>query len=176
VAKLVTSKPHAASTRRGSLARRSNGKIILGWMEEKKLDHSARKEPRCCTHSFSYSFLLFSCGSDWLIDWLCWVTLSQNWGHQRDYCSSQVIREHGGPWWWLCRLGINPDSSTTALWQSYQQRHLEQVAGMEGVRVLPISIWGTSKHFLHAVKSYDMGPSGFTSHPRARCAADFYRP
>jgi hypothetical protein len=35
---------------------------------------------------------------------------------------------------------------------------------------------GTSRVVLHAVKSYDMGPSRFTSHPRGRCAADFYRP
>jgi hypothetical protein len=34
----------------------------------------------------------------------------------------------------------------------------------------------TSRVLLHAVKSYDMGPSRFTSHPRGRCAADFYRP
>jgi hypothetical protein len=27
--------------------------------------------------------------------------------------------------------GIIPDSSTRALWQSYQQRHLGQVGGME---------------------------------------------
>jgi hypothetical protein len=32
---------------------------------------------------------------------------------------------------------------------------------------------GTSRVLLHAVKSYDMGPSRFTSHPRGRCAADF---
>jgi hypothetical protein len=37
------------------------------------------------------------------------------------------------------------------------------------------SLWGF-KSFLHAVKSYDMGPSRFTSHPRWRCGADFYRP
>jgi hypothetical protein len=35
---------------------------------------------------------------------------------------------------------------------------------------------GTSRVLLHAVKSYDMGPSGFTFHPSGRCAADFYRP
>jgi hypothetical protein len=36
---------------------------------------------------------------------------------------------------------IPPDSSTKALWQSYQQRHLAQVGGMdEGMRILPISI------------------------------------
>jgi hypothetical protein len=39
------------------------------------------------------------------------------------------------------RLGITPDSSTRALWQSYQQRHLRQVGGMdEGVRILPVSM------------------------------------
>jgi hypothetical protein len=37
------------------------------------------------------------------------------------------------------------------------------------------SLW-TSRVLLHAVKSYDMGPSRVTSHPRGRCAADFYRP
>jgi hypothetical protein len=37
-------------------------------------------------------------------------------------------------------LGITPDSFTRALWQSYQQRHLGQVGGMDGVRILPISI------------------------------------
>jgi hypothetical protein len=33
----------------------------------------------------------------------------------------QVIYEHEEPWWWLRRLGITPDSSFRALWQSYQQ-------------------------------------------------------
>jgi hypothetical protein len=37
------------------------------------------------------------------------------------------------------------------------------------------SLWDLNE-FLHAVKSYDMGPSRFTSHPRGRCAADFYPP
>jgi hypothetical protein len=40
---------------------------------------------------------------------------------------------------------------------------------------LSIRPCGTSRVLLHAVKSYDMGPSRFTSHPRGRCAADFYR-
>jgi hypothetical protein len=35
---------------------------------------------------------------------------------------------------------------------------------------------GTTRFILHAIKSYDMGPSRFTSHPRGRCTADFYRP
>jgi hypothetical protein len=46
----------------------------------------------------------------------------------------------------------------------------------EGMRILSIRPCGTSRVLLHAVKSYDMGPSRFTSYPRGRCAADFYRP
>jgi hypothetical protein len=34
----------------------------------------------------------------------------------------QVIYEHVEPWWNI--NGKTPDSSTTALWQSYQQSHL----------------------------------------------------
>jgi hypothetical protein len=44
------------------------------------------------------------------------------------------------------------------------------------MRILSIHPCGISRVFLHDVKSYDMGPSRFTSHPRGRCAADFYRP
>jgi hypothetical protein len=70
----------------------------------------------------------------------------------------RVICEHGEPWWW-CRLGITPDSSSRALWQSNQRRHLGQVGEMnEGARILPISIWNTSKDLEHDVKSYGMGP------------------
>jgi hypothetical protein len=36
--------------------------------------------------------------------------------------------------------------------------------------ILSIRPCGTSRVHLHAVKSYDMGPSRFTSHPRGRCA------
>jgi hypothetical protein len=39
--------------------------------------------------------------------------------------------------------------------------------------ILSIHSRGTSRAPLHAVKSYDMGPSRFTSHPRGRCAEDF---
>jgi hypothetical protein len=71
---------------------------------------------------------VFPCvNSGLLIDWL----IMMGW----DYVSElrpptgllvipQVICEHGEPWWWWCLLGITPDSSTRALWQSYQQRHL----------------------------------------------------
>jgi hypothetical protein len=46
----------------------------------------------------------------------------------------------------------------------------------EEMRILSIRSCGTSTVLSQAVKSYDMGPSRFTSHPRGRCAADFYRP
>jgi hypothetical protein len=41
---------------------------------------------------------------------------------------------------------------------------------------LSIHPCGTSRVLLHVVKSYDMGPSRFTSHPRGRCAAGFLSP
>jgi hypothetical protein len=42
--------------------------------------------------------------------------------------------------------------------------------------ILSIHPCGTSRVLLHTVKPFDMGPSRFTSHPRGRCAVDFYRP
>jgi hypothetical protein len=42
--------------------------------------------------------------------------------------------------------------------------------------ILSIHPCGTSRVILHAVKSYDMGPSRLTSLPTGRCAVDFYRP
>jgi hypothetical protein len=48
--------------------------------------------------------------------------------------------------------------------------------GEEEMRTLSIHPCGTYRVLLHAVKSYDMGPSRFTSHLRGRCAADFYHP
>jgi hypothetical protein len=35
------------------------------------------------------------------------------------------------PWWLRCRLGKAPDSSTRTLWQSYHQRYLERVGGID---------------------------------------------
>jgi hypothetical protein len=53
---------------------------------------------------------------------------SQNSGHHMK-----------GDLWRRCRLGISPDSSTIALWQSYQQRHQERIGGMdEEMRMLRI--------------------------------------
>jgi hypothetical protein len=64
----------------------------------------------------------------------------------------RVICEHEELWWW-CRLRITPDSSTRALWQSYQQRHLGQVGGMDQwVRILSVSI--NSPHCLMRVELF----------------------
>jgi hypothetical protein len=46
----------------------------------------------------------------------------------------------------------------------------------EEMIILSVRLCGTSRVLLHAVKFYDMGPYRFTSHPRRRCAANFYRP
>jgi hypothetical protein len=48
--------------------------------------------------------------------------------------------------------------------------------GREETRILSIHPCGISRVLLHPVKSYEMGPSRSTSHPRGMCAADFYRP
>jgi hypothetical protein len=56
------------------------------------------------------------------------------------------------------------------------QRPLEKYEVGEEFIILSTHPCGTSRVLLHTVKSYDMGPSRFTSHPRGRCAADFYRP
>jgi hypothetical protein len=79
-------------------------------------------------------------------DWLWWgETVSELQPPVGLLFIPRVICEHGEPWW-RCWLGITPDLSTRALWQSYQQRHLGQVGGMdEGVRILPIRIWNTSR-------------------------------
>jgi hypothetical protein len=79
----------------------------------------------------------------------------------------RVICKHGGPWWWWCRLGITPDSSTRALRQPYQQRHLGQVGEMDqGVRILLIQYVRYLKGSLTCGKILQHGTSGFTSHPK----------
>jgi hypothetical protein len=68
---------------------------------------------------------------------------------------------------WRCRLGITPDLFTRARWQSYQQRHLERVGGMnEGIRILLIQyLWCVNGSFT-CRKILRHGTSGFTSHPK----------
>jgi hypothetical protein len=107
-----------------------------------------------------------------MIDWL-WLgeTASERQPPTVLLFIPRVICERVGPWWWWwCWLGITPDSSTRARWQSYQQRHLERVGGMyDGVRILTVSIWDTSTDLLHAVKSYDMGPPALLPIRRKVC-------
>jgi hypothetical protein len=47
--------------------------------------------------------------------------------------------------------------------------------GEENENLVYPTLWDL-KDILHVLKSYNTGPSSFTSHPRGRCAADFYRP
>jgi hypothetical protein len=62
---------------------------------------------------------------------------------------------------------ITPDSSTYALWQSYQQRHLGKVGGMdERVRILLIQYRRYVKGCLTYRKNLLHGTSGFISHPK----------
>jgi hypothetical protein len=60
----------------------------------------------------------------WLIDWLCGVRLMS----QSAAITGLLFAPSGWSWawepWWWCRLWVIHDSSTRALWQSYQQRHL----------------------------------------------------
>jgi hypothetical protein len=60
----------------------------------------------------------------------------------------KVVCEHGEPWWWWCLLRRRTDSSTRALWQSYQQSHLG-ASRRNGQRSekFATSIWNTSRDF-----------------------------
>jgi hypothetical protein len=105
------------------------------------------------------------------IHWLWWGETHNCHSHRTAAANGpihpRVISEHGQPWWWWCRLGITPDSSTRALWQSYQQRDLGQVGGMdEGVRILPIHYLRYLKGSSTCRKILRHGTSGFTSHPK----------
>jgi hypothetical protein len=74
--------------------------------------------------------------------------------------------------------GITPDSSSTALWQSYQQRRLEHIGGMdEGMRISCVQYLRSSTVLLHVVKSYDMGPPALLVRPiRRKVCCGFLSP
>jgi hypothetical protein len=91
---------------------------------------------------------------------------SQKRGH--DWLIVQTrVHVTGEPWWWWSHLGITPDLPTRALSQSYQQRHLERVRGVdEGLRILFIQyLWYVNGSFTYR-KILGHGASGFTSHPK----------
>jgi hypothetical protein len=73
--------------------------------------------------------------------------------------------------------GETPDSSTRALLQTYQQRHLGQVGGIdEGVRILPVQYLRYLKGSFTCCKILRYGIFRLYFRSEGRCAADFYRP
>jgi hypothetical protein len=107
-----------------------------------------------------------------MINWL--IMMGWDW-HLRIAAMTGLLlvpraNESGEPWWWWCRLGITCDLSTRACWQSYQQRHVERVGGMdEGVIILHIQyLWYVNRSF-YAVKSYDLGPLALLPTRRKVC-------
>jgi hypothetical protein len=76
------------------------------------------------------------------------------------------VNVSGEPWWW-CRLVITLELSTRARWQSYQQRLLKRVGGIdEGVRIMCIQcLWYVNGSFT-CRKILRHGTSGFTYHPK----------
>jgi hypothetical protein len=94
-------------------------------------------------------------------------------------------------WLWRAMVlmmpaGETPNSSTRALWQSYQQSHLG-ARKRNGRRSKNFKEWTKEWEFCLSVSEIPQGifnvtrilrhgTSGFTSHPRGRYAADFYRP
>jgi hypothetical protein len=78
------------------------------------------------------------------------------------------VSVRGDPWWWWwCRLGITPDLSTRARWQSYQQRHVERVGEIdEGMIILHIQYLRYINEYFTCCNILLHGTSGFTSHPK----------
>jgi hypothetical protein len=78
------------------------------------------------------------------------------------------VNVSGEPWWWWWfRLVITLDLSTRVRWQSYQQRLLERVGGIdEGVRILCIQYLWYVNGSLTCRKILRHGTSGFTFHPK----------
>jgi hypothetical protein len=114
---------------------------------------------------------------DWLTDWL--IVMEWDWRLRTVAITGLLftprVNVSGEPWWWRwCRLGITPDLSTRARWQSYQLRHLERVGGMdEGMRVLFIQyLWYVNGSFT-CRKILWHGTSGFTSHLKKRVLRTF---
>jgi hypothetical protein len=109
---------------------------------------------------------------DWLIDWL--IMVGWDW-RLRTAATTGLLFIPGWTsawepcwrWWWWCRLGITPDWTTRALWQSYQQRHLERIGGMDDeMRISRIQYQRYLKGFLTCRKILRHETSGFTSHPK----------
>jgi hypothetical protein len=104
---------------------------------------------------------------DWLIDYDGVRLMSQNHAHHGLLFIPRVSVS-GELWlWWWCQLGTTPDSSTGAHWQSYQQRHLERVGGMdETMIILHIRYLSYVNGPFTCSKFLQHGTSGSTSHPK----------
>jgi hypothetical protein len=96
--------------------------------------------------------------------------MSLNCGHQRI-----IVHPPGDTWAWREQRRNNidrgtPDSSTRSLWQSYQHNHLvayqEELAMNFALRSISFIF---RMYFLHAVKSYDMGPMALLHLRRKVC-------
>jgi hypothetical protein len=108
----------------------------------------------------------------WNTSWLIWLIMlmgrddSEPRPQMRLLFIPQVICGSGKPWWWWGQLGKTPDSSTRALWQSYQQRYLGASSGNrrmnENFASQHLRCFNGSSTFR---KSLLHGTSGFTSHP-----------
>jgi hypothetical protein len=112
---------------------------------------------------------------EWLIvmgwDWLRTVVTN-----------GPTVHPSGDTWAWRAMMmmipaGITPDSSTRALWQSYQQRHLGKVRGMdEGMRIQRIQYLRYINRFLTCRKIFRHGTFRLYFQSEGRCAAGFYHP
>jgi hypothetical protein len=93
------------------------------------------------------------------IDWLWWgETVSLNCGYQRVYCTSPgwyvSMESHGGDdVGWDNSWPVHQSSLAVLPADIWKVREMD-----EGLRILPMSIWDTSRDLQHAIKSYDMGP------------------
>jgi hypothetical protein len=85
----------------------------------------------------------------------------------------QVIYEHGEPWWNDIERKTN--FSTRDICQSYQQSHLVPSRRNTQIWLCKVLLCTLASDFLHAAKSYDMGPPALLPVRRKVCS-DFYSP
>jgi hypothetical protein len=102
---------------------------------------------------------------DWLIISIRWDCVLELWPPAGLLFITQVLCEHGEPWWWWRQPGKTPDSSTRALWQSYQQSHL--VKSVRNGRRSENFVYLYLKYLKGSITCHQIlryGDSGFASH------------